>query len=625
MHNITRMNTRFLALCGCLVLTGLLQTCQNKAKLSQRAVVNDPHSFSQPWLARTTHLDLNLKVDFAQKRLTGTAQWHIERTGQASEIIFDTDHLDIQSVSLGPDHRPAHWYLAQRDTLLGAALHVALEHDAKTVTIAYSTRPDAAALGWMEPAMTAGKQQPFLFTQGQAILTRTWIPCQDTPGNRITYTAQIETPPGMMAVMSAENPQQKNPDGHYTFRMEQPIAPYLIALAVGDIAFRAVGPRTGIYAEPTMLDRAAWEFTDMEKMLTAAELLYGPYRWGRYDLIVLPTGFPFGGMENPRLTFATPTVITGDRSLVALVAHELAHSWSGNLVTNATWNDFWLNEGFTVYFERRIMEALYGAAYAAMPARLEYAELEATLKELGQDHPDTRLKLNLQGRSPDLASGDIAYVKGAAFLEMLEKLSDRKRWDAFLKSWFETNAFQARSTEDFLAFLKQHYLQRYQLEANVDEWVYGAGLPANSPAPYSARLEKAAQAAAGIAQAWPDTAGWSSHEWVHFVRNLPDGTPTALLQKLDAAYGLSTSGNAEIRCAWYTRAIEQGYVNRILPQVEDFLTSIGRRRFLRPVYGALIRSGYTAEAKRIFDKAKAGYHAVSRTAIEAMLQQAAAD
>lgn len=623
MYNLHRMNARILTLCCSLALVGLIQACQNKVKHSQGPAADDPHSFAQPWLARTTHLDLNLKVDFARKQLTGTAQWQIEHTGQASEIIFDTDQLDIHSVSLGSDNRPAHWYLAERDSLLGVALHVALEHGAKIVTITYSTRPDAAALGWMEPAMTAGKQQPFLFTQGQAILTRTWIPCQDTPGNRITYTAQIETPPGMMAVMSAENPQYKSADGRYTFRMEQPIAPYLIALAVGDIAFQAVGPRTGIYAEPAMLDRAAWEFADMEKMLAAAEALYGPYRWGRYDLIVLPTGFPFGGMENPRLTFATPTVITGDRSLVALVAHELAHSWSGNLVTNATWNDFWLNEGFTVYFERRIMEALYGAEYAAMPAQLEYAELEATLEELGRDHPDTRLKLDLQGRNPDIASSDIAYVKGAAFLEMLEKLSDRKRWDAFLKSWFETHAFQARSTEDFLAFLKQHYLRRYQLEANVDEWVYGTGLPANSPAPHSARLEKAAQAAANVAQTLPDTTGWSSHEWVHFVRHLPDGMPAALLQKLDATYGLSASGNAEIRCTWYTHAIEQGYVNNILPQVEEFLTGVGRRRFLRPIYGALMRSGYVAEARRIFDKAKAGYHAVSRTSIEAILRGAA--
>ncbi len=618
------MHMRNLTFCCCLAIVGLLQACQNKVKPSQpHDAAHDPHSFSQPWLARTTHLDLSLKADFAQKQLTGAARWQIEYTGQASEIIFDTDQLDIKSVSLGPDNRPARWYLAERDSLLGAALHVALEHGAKVVTITYSTRPDAAALGWMEPAMTAGKQQPFLFTQGQAILTRTWIPCQDTPGNRITYTAQIETPPGMMAVMSAENPQHKDANGRYAFRMEQPIAPYLIALAIGDIAFRAVGPRTGIYAEPAMLDKAAWEFADMEKMLVAAEALYGSYRWGRYDLIVLPTGFPFGGMENPRLTFATPTVITGDRSLVALVAHELAHSWSGNLVTNATWNDFWLNEGFTVYIERRIMQALYGAEYAAMPAQLEYAELKATLKELGRDHSDTRLKLDLKDRNPDIASSNIAYVKGAAFLEMLEKLSDRKRWDTFLKSWFDTHAFQARSTEDFLAFLKQHYLQRYQLKANVDEWVYGTGLPANSPAPYSSRLEKAAQAAAGITQALPDTTGWSSHEWVYFVQHLPDGIPNALMQKLDDAYGLSSSGNAEIRCAWYVRAIEQGYVSNILPQVEAFLTGVGRRRFLRPVYGALIQYGHAAEARRIFDKAKAGYHAVSRNSIEAMLRSAA--
>jgi leukotriene-A4 hydrolase len=423
-----------------------------------------------------------------------------------------------------------------------------------------------------------------------------------------------------MAVMSAENPQQPSADGKYSFKMEQPIAPYLVALAVGDIAFQSVGPRTGVYAEPSMLEKVAWEFADMEKMVTTAESLYGPYAWGRYDLIVLPTGFPFGGMENPRMTFATPTVVTGDRSQVSLVAHELAHSWSGNLVTNATWNDFWMNEGFTVYFERRIMEALYGAEYTEMLAQLEYQELLEEIKGFGDDSPDTKLKSDFTGRNPDDGVTGIAYQKGSLFLMMLERLTDRTKWDEFLKSWFETNKFTSKTTEDFLAFLKKNYLDKYQLTTNVDEWVYGPGLPANCPKPSSIKLANVEKAAALVATTLPDSKNWTPHEWVHFVRNLPKETNVEMLKKLDAKYKLTTSGNAEIRSAWYDSAIRKGYVAEILPQIEEFLVNVGRRRFLMPVYTALKDTGHIEDARRIFAKAKPGYHAVSYVSIEELLK-----
>jgi leukotriene-A4 hydrolase len=522
----------------------------------------DPHSFAQPNLAVAKHLDLNLKVDFDQKILSGTAAWTIENPGNVNEIIFDTENLDIQKITIGKDEKEATYFLVAPDSILGTALRVQIEPttpmgQTELVTIYYSTKPDAAALGWMEPGMTFGKKLPFLFTQGQAILTRSWVPCQDSPGNRFTYTANIEVPVGMMAVMSAENPQQTSPDGKYSFKMDKPIAPYLVALAVGDIAFKPISERTGVYAEPAMLDDVAWEFADMEKMVKTAESLYGPYEWGRFDVIVLPSGFPFGGMENPKLTFATPTVVTGDRSLVSLVAHELAHSWSGNLVTNATWNDFWLNEGFTVYFERRIMEAIYGKEYTEMLAQLEYWELLEEVASMGENNPDSHLKGNLVGRNPDDGVGNIAYQKGSLFLVMLEQLTDRPKWDAFLKSWFDTNKFTSKTTEDFLAFLKENYLKKYNVTANVDEWVFGPGLPANLPKPVSSKLANAEKAAQNIANALPDTTGWTPHEWVHFVRSLPANSDVATLKKLDAQYKLTTSGNAEIRYSWYDVAIRR--------------------------------------------------------------------
>ncbi len=599
------------------LLTGCKDTVQTDGAV--QVAQADPHSWSKPSEARTKHLDLELEVSFDEKQLKGVARWVIETAPDASEIIFDTRQMVIEKVTVGEEEQPVDFRLGEEDALLGRALHVPLAAGVERVHIYYHTLPEAAALGWMEPAMTAGKRLPFLFTQGQAILTRTWIPCQDSPGLRITYTAEVQVPPGMMAVMSAENPQEKSGDGRYAFRMEQPIPPYLIALAVGDIGFKAVGPRTGVYAEPVLLDKAAWEFADMEHMLTTTEQLYGPYAWGRYDLIVLPPGFPFGGMENPRLTFATPTILAGDRSLVSLVAHELAHSWSGNLVTNATWNDFWLNEGFTTYIERRIMEALYGKDYADMLALLEYQELLDEIESLGVQSPDTRLKLDLAGRDPDEGMTDIAYQKGAAFLKLLENTAGRERFDEFLKAWFDQHEFTSVTTEDFVEFLRKNLLEKYGLEVNVEEWIYRPGLPDNCPVPVSNRFARVEAQAKLAAERLPDTTGWTSHEWVHFVRNLPAELPPDRLATLDRAFGLSHTGNAELLAAWLEAAIRRGYVDAVRPQLEEFLTGMGRRRFLMPLYSALIETGHRTLAVEIFERAKAGYHAISRNSVEELI------
>ncbi len=591
----------------------------NPVKTERTAPV-DPHSLADLAKVKLKHLHLNLKVDFDKKILSGAANWTFEQKDPTDEIVFDTDNLQIEKVTLGKEATPTSFTLQPRDSILGSALRIKINPGTDYVTIHYSTAPDAAALGWMDASMTAGKKRPFLFTQGQAILSRTWFPCFDSPSSRFTYSAEIETPTDMMAVMSAKNPQQLSTSGKYQFSMEYPVPAYLVALAVGDIAFQPIGPRTGIYAEPSMLKKSAWEFADMEKMVETAEGIYGPYDWGRYDVIVLPTGFPFGGMENPMLTFATPTVITGDRSLVSLVAHELAHSWSGNLVTNATWDDFWMNEGFTVYFERRIMEALYGAEYVEMLAQLEFWELEDEVKTFGEKNPDTHLKGNLKGRNPDDGVGDIAYQKGASFLLMLERLTDRAKWDAFLKNWFQANKFTSKTTEVFIAYLKSDYLDKNGVTANVDEWVYGPGLPANCPRPNSYKLANAEKMALNIAKAMPQTKDWTPHEWVHFVRNLPKETSIETLKKLDAQFDLTRSGNAEIRCAWYESAIKKGYTKEILPQIEEFLVGVGRRRFLMPVYTAMKETGHVEDARRIFAKAKPGYHAVSYGSIEELLK-----
>src|ERR1017187_3752278 len=358
----------------------------------------DIHSWSRPELIRVRHLELDLDVNFDSRVLAGSATLHLDRTS-GDELVLDTRGLAIRSVDNASSQE-----LGAPDPILGAPLRIQLAPGATWVRIHYSTSPQASGLQWLDPPQTAGKLHPFLYTQSQAIHARSWIPLQDTPAVRVTFQAEIRVPAGLRVVMGAEM------RGSH-FRMEQPVPSYLIALAAGDLEFRALGPRSGVYAEPALIDAAAYEFGDTEAMIGAVEAMYGPYRWGRYDLLVLPPSFPFGGMENPRLTFATPTILAGDRSLVSLVAHELAHSWSGNLVTNATWSDFWLNEGFTVYVERRVLEKLYGPARADMEAVLGRRELDREMAGLRES--DRVLHIDLTGRDPDDGCTLVPYEKGA--------------------------------------------------------------------------------------------------------------------------------------------------------------------------------------------------------------------
>lgn len=589
---------------------------------AEEARPKDVHTYARPEEAKTTHLSLDLSVYFDQRILSGSARYEIENNN-ARRILFDTRDLEIEKVTIGEEETETSFTLGKFDENLGQPLEVAITPEARVVTIYYRSSPDALALDWLEPQLTADKKHPFLFTQGQAILTRTWIPCQDSPGIRMTYEAKITVPPALMAVMSASNPQEKNETGVYTFEMKQPIPPYLIALAVGDLEFRAVGEKTGVYAEPSVVEAAAYEFGDMEKMLKVAEDLYGPYQWERYDVIVLPPSFPFGGMENPRLTFATPTIIAGDRSLTALIAHELAHSWSGNLVTNATWNDFWLNEGFTVYFERRIMEALYGDSYEDMLAVLGYQDLEEDVNDLGAESEDTHLHLDLEGRDPDDGMTDVAYEKGAFFLTLLEQKVGRKTFDAFLKNYFTEHRFETMTTTEFLDYLKKELLEPNKVDVNIDEWVYGPGIPDSCPKVSSERFEQVdAQRQAMLDQddiSPLQTDEWTTHEWLHFLRKLPRDLNGKLMKELDETYELSFSGNSEILNAWFQLAIYSGYSDVILPQIKGFLLRVGRRKFLMPIYRALKETDQLETAKAIFEKAKANYHSVSSGSIQALL------
>lgn len=598
------------------------------APLSTAADAKDIHSFARPQIARVTHVDLDLTADFAGKKMVGKAALDLALTPGAKEVVLDTKGLVVKAVT-DARGKALKWSLGTADPHLGAPLTVTLA-GAKRIVVAYESAPDGAALQWLSPSQTAGKQKPYLFSQGQAILNRTWIPTQDSPGVRQTWTARIVAPEGLKAVMSGE---MLTPDGEpvagggraYRFRMDKPVAPYLIAIAIGDLAFQPLGPRTGIYTEPSMLKASAWEFADVEKMVEAAEKLYGPYRWGRYDLLVLPPSFPFGGMENPRLTFATPTVVAGDRSLVSLVAHELAHSWSGNLVTNATWADFWLNEGFTVYFENRIMEALYGKDTAAMLADLGWTDLHEAIDQAGgMNASDTRLHIDLTGRDPDDGMTDIPYEKGAAFLRTIEKAVGRERWDAYLRGYFDRHAFQPQTAEGFVADLRQNLFRGDKaLEARIDvqRWIYQPGLPENAVHIQSKAFEAVdaqAKAFAGGAAA-PQAAwkGWSTAERVRFLTSLPRQLAPERLAAVDAAFGLSAQGNSEIRFAWLQLAVANRYQPAV-PSLEQFLTGQGRRKFVAPLFAALWAQGDWGQpiARRIYGQARPLYHAVTRETVD---------
>jgi leukotriene-A4 hydrolase len=585
----------------------------------------DPHSFARPAEVAVEHLVLDLSVDFEAHRLSGRASLRLRNKSGAGTLYLDTRDLDIQRVTLADGKTEAPFTLGDPVPYLGRSLAIRIPPGTQWVNVEYATAPDAEALQWLTPVQ-AGSQLPLLFTQSEAILARTWVPCQDTPAVRQTYEATVRVPPGFLALMSAENPTVKAADGIYHFRMPQPVPSYLLALAVGDLAWKPLSDRSGVYALPATLESAAWELADTPRMMAAAEKLYGPYRWGRYDLLVLPPSYPYGGMENPRLTFATPTILAGDRSLVSLVAHELAHSWSGNLVTNASWNDVWINEGFTVYLERRIMEALYGRDYADMLAVLGRQDLEDTLREKGPESPDTRLHLDLAGRDPDDGVSNVPYEKGALLLATIEASVGRERFDRFLRGYFDAFAFQSMDSRRFVVYLETHLLDTHPGLAQslrLDEWVNGPGLPATAITVRSAAFARVDQAVMAFAQGTPaarlDTKGWTTHHWLRFLRNLPQPLTPVRMAELDAAFHFTGTGNDEMLEAWLVLAIRNAYAPADAA-LERFLIAVGRRKYLQPLYAELAKTPAGAEtALRIYARARPGYHPVAQAAVDKIL------
>ena len=612
-----------------LILVTLLLTaiaCQKKDQTEKPAVVTDEHTYSKPELAVVKHLDLDIKVDFDTQTISGKASWLIDNISKGNEIIFDENTLNITKVTLGDDEKETKFELGKDVEFHGKPLRITIEPNTTKVNIYYSTTKDAVALQWLTAEQTADKKKPFLFSQGESVWSRTWIPCQDSPGIRFTYNAKVTVPKDLLAVMSAVNPQKKNDTGIYTFKQDKAIPSYLMAIAVGDIEFQSIDDRTGVYAEPSMLKKSAWEFAELGKMVVAAEKLYGPYRWGRYDVLVLPPSFPYGGMENPNLTFLTPGVIAGDRSLTSLLAHELGHSWSGNLVTNATWDDIWLNEGFTTYVEHRIGEAIFGEKEFEMQNVITRKELVDNVAEYGDTSPDTRLKVSLTGRNPDDGISMIPYVKGYAFLRVIENAVGREKFDIFIKNYFDAHALKSITTEDFIKYYNENLIKGDKALADkikAEDWIYKPGIPSNITPVTSAdfdaidKIQKnwRATGVKGLSQKITTTS-----EKQYFIDHLPTDITPKEMEAIDAEFNFTKGGNFIIKRQWFVQAIIHQY-KTANPAIEQFLVSISRTGSVMMLYKEMVKTPEgKAWAKQIFDKAKSGYHATTIQAVEGILK-----
>ena len=613
----------------------------------------DPHSTYDSDQPRTRHLSLDLDVDFARRRVSGLATLDL---GAASSGPLDLD-TKLLTISAASNDAGASipFALGAEDPILGRRLRLDLPPGTSQVVIAYETDPEAVGLQWLEPAQTAGKRHPFMFTQFQPIHARTMIPCQDTPIVRAPYHAAVTVPDGLTAVMSAAPAEggrpgaeasRRPPDARAVsggaapaggggtvqgggarrtlrFAMPQPVPSYLIALAVGDLTSRDLSPRSRVWAEPATADAAAYEFAEIEEMIRAAERMFGPYAWDRYDMLVLPPSFPYGGMENPRMTFLTPTVLAGDRSLVDLVAHELAHSWTGNLVTNATMDHFWLNEGFTVWAERRILEALHGEEAAKLGWAIGQNALDESLGRFPEGSPYTLLRTHLEGVDPDEVYSSIPYEKGARFVAVLERAVGRERFDRFLRRYMDRFRFTSITTEEFVMFLEAE-LPGVATSVDADAWLHRPGMPAGAPVFRSEGLEALARLARGWAageRPGADAARWNANELLLYLQHLPRPLDAASCAWLDERFRLSGQGNHEILVEWLTIAAASDY-EPAFPHVREVLTRVGRMKYLRPLYGALAATPRTrALAREIFAAAGPLYHHLSRRVVESVLEK----
>jgi leukotriene-A4 hydrolase len=606
---------------------------------------NDYHSYANIDQFRITHMELDLRVWIVKgstnQSLDGFVALQIKRLDpNATELVLDTKGLMISEVSqkatdmLGATSksqetwvsRPFH--MGKSDPILGSALVIELPPSKKTtelIRIDYETTDDASGLQWLDAKNALGLSKPFLYTRSEAIGARSWIPLQDTPEVRMTYALRLHIPPNMKAVMSGESDPKVKAKGEYLFEMSKPTPAWSIALAVGDLQYKETGPRSGVYADKSMIKAAAKSFADTEAMLQADEKMFGTYRWSRYDIVVMPSNYPTIGAGDPRVAFVSPTVAGEDDNSTAALAREIAHSWAGDLVSNATWRDLWLNEGIAAYIESRTITALYGAERASAE---EVAGLKALRAELAVLKPaDQLLAVDLRGRDPRQGYTAVPYEKGRLFMNFLDAKFGREHFDAFLRGYFDRFAYKSVSTEQFIQYLRETLLDRYPgivTPAEVDQWVNGPGIPAYAVLPASNMLQAVEQVRAaflaGKLQAKQFGADWLSEQWIYFFDYMPGPLSALQLAALDQAHDFSKSGDGEIERSWFSQVIAANY-RPAYPRLEEFLSSVGEVKLITPLYVQLMKtdSGATL-AKRLYTKARPAYHPDAVAAIDTIVE-----
>ena len=585
---------------------------------------HDPHSYTDLTQGKITHIDLYIKADFEAHILKIEADYQLAEPVSGS-LFLDTSKIKLEAAQA--NGQALQWEFDEQDELLGERLHLRGLKNVSSFTLTFATSPEARALQWLPDVQTAGGKHPFLFSQCQAIHARSVFPCQDTPSVRFTFSAEVEVPGALTAVMAAEQvgDDERGANKVFRFKMPQPIPSYLFAIGAGNLVFRELGPRTGVYAEPEIVDAAAWEFAENEEKIEQAEKLLGPYLWGRYDLLILPPSFPYGGMENPRLTFLTPTAILGTRGQTSLITHELAHAWTGNLVTNATWEDFWLNEGWTTYAETRITEMLDGKEAADLMAVYDEQRLIDIMELVGMESPLTCLKVPSEGRDPDSTFTIIPYYKGAFLIKEFEYAIGRERFDAFIQKYTSTYQFQSLTTEAFLSFLKAELPEVFE-KINIQSWVYEPGLTDNRRKPQSALYDEVQETLAaykaGTLPTKEQVADWHRYQILSFLQALPKQIPVDDCKYLEEALGLEAKNDANHYAFFYAICITSGYQGS-LPRVEEFISKNGRLLYIKPIFLAMIATDWAKpHARRILESVQERHHQITIHVINKLLETA---
>lgn len=587
---------------------------------SENRFVNDPHSFARPWEAKVKHMDLHFSPNFHDKILTGRAIYTYQAAQGAQQLRLDIKNVNITKVETA-NSTPLTYTLSETDPLLGGYIAIGLPKDNEQIIIEFTTSPNAEGLYWNNNT---------LFTHSQPIYTRSWLPCQDTPIVRSTFTAQFDIPDTHSSLMSCQNnprtPKERTED--FSHVMKIPLPSYLIAFALGEYSYHATGPRTGIYANSMYLEQAKKEYSHLEKILEKAEAIFGPYGdWVRYDMLIVSSDFPASATENPCLTFFGPVILSGDGSNVYVLCHEIAHSCSGNKTTAAGWEHLWLNEGCTTYFENRIVEDVEGVDAAVLLAHLYYYEL---IDEFIDSKPEDQcLRLNLSGRNPRDSFASTAYYKGFLFLKMLERNIGRQTLTEFMIKYFNAHKYKSVTTEAFEVYLDEHLLRNdteLKEKLCVQEWLYKPGIPENVFLPSSEKIAEVTFAREGWLSGGSDeklkmdTKLYTLHEWRFFLLGLKD-QPAETLRRLDSLCNLKEHPNLYIREPWLFNALVCEYCD-VLEDVVKFVLGTPKPGTVKKYMNQLIKMNTPetlAAAKAIYDRGIAEFSTRARDALKASM------